>query len=575
MKGVWWDPVAVHRLLLDLTVQRSRFRIGRTCRRMASPRQLAANTLAVIFFGIYLLNGALILATREPADPGRLQLWLSGGMVLYVIYHSVRCGWSAQIADLALTPAEQLWLGGAPLQRSSLAVYHLSNLVIATFLKTILLGIVLWRDVPHCELLLLGVFTSLLLLELVRMIIERSVAGLDESGRRWFRLAVTSVAAATVLHVLTRLLATTPWGAPTWQYLLNSFRCLGATAASAPVQWLALPWIPAAELAVAPHYNATTALQLLVTVSLVPLTVMVLIAVDDRVRGRQQEHERKRLHQWRAAGTVRPERSPHASLSSHLSRRLGGEEPMIERLDRRLPNPCVDCLAIMGRQWVSVRRYAGTIAVSFAVPALLALSPLITGGDRGQWFYVVGGVALCTVLLAPPALKLDFRRDLRRMLLLRAIPVRPLAMVIGQLALPVLITVLFQTATMAVAATVTRPGWWQFGLWSGMLSALAVFTFAGENALFLAYPHHERNEGISVLLRTKLTFLGKATVIGGALGLLLVWATFCHHQLPAALAVPALVTGAITVTWTAAAVALTMAAWCWQRFDIAEDIPPQ
>ena len=74
-------------------------------------------------------------------------------------------------------------------------------------------------------------------------------------------------------------------------------------------------------------------------------------------------------------------------------------------------------------------------------------------------------------------------------------------MVAGQLTLPVFITLVFQWSTIFIAAVVTRPGWSQVILWTGVLNALAVFTFAMENALFLAYPHHERAEGIGMMIR--------------------------------------------------------------------------
>ena len=79
--------------------------------------------------------------------------------------------------------------------------------------------------------------------------------------------------------------------------------------------------------------------------------------------------------------------------------------------------------------------------------------------------------------------------------------------------MPVAITWTYQWVTLMIAAWVTCPGWSQVLMWTGLLNALAVFTFAVENALFLAFPHHERAEGIAMMVRAKLTFLGKATVI--------------------------------------------------------------
>jgi hypothetical protein len=161
------------------------------------------------------------------------------------------------------------------------------------------------------------------------------------------------------------------------------------------------------------------------------------------------------------------------------------------------------------------------------------------------------------------------------MLLLRSLPINPASMVLGQLALPVGITWIYQCLTVVIAAAVTQPGWSQLWLWIGMLWALAVFTFAAENALFLAYPHHERSEGIAMMIRAKLTFLGKATVIAMALGLLVIWSVCCRTYLPHSLANPTFVTGAIAATWGLAGAAIVAATSCWRRFDLACDTPPE
>ena len=128
------------------------------------------------------------------------------------------------------------------------------------------------------------------------------------------------------------------------------------------------------------------------------------------------------------------------------------------------------------------------------------------------------------------------------------LPIKPMSMVLGQLALPIAITWIYQWITIAIAAAVTQPGWTQLVLWTGMLNALAVFTFAAENALFLAYPHHQGSEGVAMMVRAKLTFLGKATVIAIAVGLLVAWATICRYWFPDPLVDPMLVIGAVAAT---------------------------
>jgi uncharacterized membrane protein len=102
-----------------------------------------------------------------------------------------------------------------------------------------------------------------------------------------------------------------------------------------------------------------------------------------------------------------------------------------------------------------------------------------------------------------------------------------------------------------------------------------VFTFAAENALFLAYPHHEHAQGFAMVVRANVMFLGKATLIAMAVGLLLVWVSVCQIICNEATSVPVYVGGAILGTWAMAAVAVAITAWCWQRFDICHDLPPE
>lgn len=565
MNRVAWDRPETHRMLVGLTLCRARFRVSRVVRRLRSPRRLVATSLAILCFLFYLVNGVFVFSNRAPADPDRLRLWLSGGMVLYALYHAVRCAWSRKIVDLEMSGAERLWLGGGPIHRSTLAVYHLNNVVVAALLKTFLLVVLLARDAEYASLLFVGVLVSLLLLETVRLIIERGVAGMEGRGKRFARGATATVAGAVVTWILIRVASETPSGAPGWAYLINGFHAVGTLAATDSVQFFALPWLPAATLAVSESITAMTAASLGVSVALVPLSVIALVHVD-RWSGRARERwERDRL---RTRVDDRPSNAPRRANVRVVDRVVASA------LDR-LPSRWSGAGALFARQVANVRRYAGTVLFSFAVPMALSLSPLATGQISQRWFFVVGGIAMCTMLLAPPALRIDFRRDLKRMLLLRSLPIRPLPMAAGQLTLPILITIAFQVATISIAWWVVRPATSQVVLWSGMLAALAVFTFALENALFLAYPHHERTEGVAMMVRAKLTFLGKVVLIAFSVAMLLSWATICGRYLSDRWATGAFVAGSLAGTWAMAIAGVAAVAWCWSRFDVAHDIPPE
>ncbi|MDV6029048.1 MAG: hypothetical protein F9B45_02850 [Phycisphaera sp. RhM] len=555
-----------HKHLIWLTLRRSLFRLQRAANRMRSPRRIVASAIAVIFLCAYVLNGFLILASRRTADPESLRLWLSGGMVLYLIYHAVRCVWTDKQVDMEYTAAENLWLGGAPLKRSTVAAYKVNTVFFSALLKTFFLVVALAPDVRHAGLLATGVFAALVLLETVRMIWQRFVSGLSRRHLVGARIALSAIALATIIQFFGQLVAITPAGSLPGVYVLNSFRAIGQIASCDAVQWLAIGWRPAALLATTVDITTHTAVQMLASVMLVPFAILALVRVDAWAGRSILAREQARL---RLGDFHLPASSRGNATGTHC------DETLADRIEAILPRRMGESVALVWRQALSIRRYYGTILFSFLVPTLLCLSPLLTGRVGNQWAFVVAGIALSTMLLAPPALRLDFRRDLKRMLLLRSLPLRPIHAVLGQLTLPILITVGFQWTTLGIAAAVAGPGWPQIIGWGGMLSALAVFTFATENALFLAYPHHENAQGFGMVVRANVMFLGKATLIAAAVGALLVWVSICKSVFSDPLSVPAYVFGAVAGTWLLAVSAILVTAWCWNRFDISADLPPE
>ena len=558
------DSPIVFKHLFDLTVARAKFRGKRLIQRLRSPRRMLATLFAVIFFGGYVMNAIFILSARDAADPQRLSYWLSGGMVIYILYHIVRCAWTSKVADLQLTDAEQNLLGGAPIPRSALAIYHINNVLMTSAIKTFLLVMVIIFDVPRTEFLVLGVFSSIILLETLRLAIDRWSAGLSDFAKTQMKFGITAIVGALAFQVFARLAESTPLGSPMMAYIKNGFSAIGDTASCSVIQYLAIPWHCPSQLSIAESYSVTSFYYLSITLVSIPLAIFAFLKADQWASGCRLSREKARFEAGKFSRSG-PEQAPG-------DRALCAEASLSDRLFGWMPH---EVAALISRQAVSIRRYRMNILFSFLIPLVLCLSPLLTGRANMQWFFVIGGVALCTILLAPPALKLDFRRDLRRILLLRGMPIKPLSMVIGQLALPILITLCFQWVTLLVAALVIQTSFLELLLWTGLMNALAVFAFAMENALFLAYPHHEHSEGIAMLVRAKLTFLGKGAVIGLSTAMLFAWAIACKSLFSGVWIVVMLIVGSLAAAWTIALIAIAATAWCWKRFDLAYDVPPQ
>ncbi|MEM6691091.1 MAG: hypothetical protein AAF664_16805, partial [Planctomycetota bacterium] len=204
---------------------------------------------------------------------------------------------------------------------------------------------------------------------------------------------------------------------------------------------------------------------------------------------------------------------------------------------------------------------------TFAIPAILCLSPLIIGDLEHPWIFVVGGIAMCTALVAPASLRIDFRRDLNRTMFLRSFPASPTAVALGQIAWPTIVTIIFQTTVLVPAALLLDVPPHDALIWWIMLACLSIIVFALENAFFLCFPHHVRDQGISVIVRTKLVFFVKTAMLLVALSTLAVWS-----QVAKDMGLPTLVAmlGTIMMCIVAASFASWILIFVWARFDVAD-----
>jgi hypothetical protein len=170
------------------------------------------------------------------------------------------------------------------------------------------------------------------------------------------------------------------------------------------------------------------------------------------------------------------------------------------------------------RQWLGVVHYRTTIAIALSVPFMLSCLPAFNS-DNDIWMIanVVGGLVFYSFLLLPTTLKFDFRRDIDRMNILKAMPMKPSAIACGQLLVPVLVTTIFQLTVLAIVAMVNP---YSIALMFAALVILIpinIFIFGLENLIFLLYPYRVNKEGIQVFLRSILTFTAKGLLFGFAL----------------------------------------------------------
>lgn len=579
-----WGNVA---LLFRLAGLRMKARCRSTLHRLASPRRLLASIMTVAFAVIYVWSGVAILSLRAPADPDRLRMWLSGGMVVYAIYHSVKVVWSnragaEQIELGQLTRSEWLWLEGGPVNSTEMILHQVISVLPQTIVKSLMICVVLAVDANQFVLLLAGVSSAMLTLEIVRLAISTAAMTLVGLVRRFLQIAISLIAISLAAQLVLGVLMNVPGDAPVTAYLSATFASLGVVTQGTVVQTLSTPWVAASSLALAEPNSSETVFYGFFTAMSLLGAISVLVSADRWARAKRAARERAVYHDLAVYDDL--------AVYHDLTAKRDGARSSIQNdgqyrvIQANVPGfaakfaiGCFGWIArydqhafdLACRSAKTVSRYAATILISMLIPTVLCLSPLVTGRLHFQWLFVIGGVGLCTCLMAPPALRIDFRRDLKRMLLLKSLPVSSRSIVIGNLSVPIVITWMFQLTVLCVAGCVLSPGLGQFVMWSGMLMALAVFTFAVENSLFLTFPADERAQGIAMVLRTKLMFLGKFALLMACVSSLMLWVTFCRTHLSPAISGLACVSGAVVVTWSIAISAVGVTINCWNRFDIA------
>lgn len=570
--------------LWDLETVRAETRFVRFLERIRSPRNALSTGFAIAFVGLYLLFGMTVLARRDVVDPIRLQAWLSGGMVCYAIFHSIKYAFASPKDNRKtgdpMSPALSLWIGGGPLPRYMVAFHEVVALIPATAIKTCLLSVVLFRDVPSITCLWIGVFAALFTLEWIRRLASLVIDALNCREKKLIRFAAGLVAIALVTQIGMLAWIRTPAGSDPAVYLGSTIGELAQYAMSEPVQWLAFALQPASHLAVLQPFEFATpifpsgwlvvhgVILLFATFGSLASIMFAYAKLDQWSLERRHFNEQERLTTWGSANQSKLDRERQTNRSFRWS----DIASMFLRFD-----PGVHAISM--RQWHCVVRYKWNVLISFAIPMALSLSPLLTsdsdfaGQHAKQWIFVIGGIALSTLLLAPPALQIDFRRDLKRMSFLRSFPLSSLSMCAGMLVVPVAITMFFQWSTLAIALVISPLPQSQAIWLAGVLPSLALTTFALENALFLSFPHHVHDQGIAMVIRAKVTFLWKGLVLAIFpllfYGLIALSAAF----VPEPFGMSVVYLSSTFGFWMVALSSVAVCIWAWGRFDPTIDAP--
>ncbi len=529
---------------------------------------MVLSILAAFLAVVWLGQVAAGLLLRAPADPDKLAVWIPMGLLAYAIWHLLKTACRTPSEPFEWTPAEQELLGGAPLRRYDLVAYRLIAIAIAAVAKAACFSLVMLPDLRVWLAGFIGMLLALFFVDLVRIALEIIAYGMSRQEFLRFRIAVLGSATLCFGYVLVNALplhsgmteGELPTSLAIGMRIVNRLLDLRNTGLGALAE---TPFNGFSNVILVPEFSLTLIANLLLAIALVITLAGSVAWLDQFFQQRRVTMERIAFKQLR----------PLASRSSRTARK--GEYAV------HVPPRLQGAGSLAWRQALGAIHYRTSLCVAMIVPGILACTTLFTPHHgRLMLIQLVGGLIFYSFLLLPTAFKFDFRRDVDRLAVLKALPVSPIAVTLGQLAVPVLLCTLFQLLVLLVAIVI-RPYHVGF-LFMAMLVMVPtnILIFALENLIFLLYPYRLNQEGLGVFFRSILTFTGKGVLFAVGLVIALAWAFAARYitaqLLPASLPAAGgiiFIAGICGLIATAAAGTTALLAGVYRRFDPSQDTP--
>jgi hypothetical protein len=537
-------------------------RLGRNVRTVKGA--LLAGVGVLLFFGCVFSWLVSQFMLPDYPDAGRRleQIRQSGPLALLALCVLHLLSSSAEKAVIPFTPAEVDFLFAGPFSRRQLLAYKLivrffSTLASAAFCL-LGFGYLQIRSVP-ASARYLGLVLALAFVQLFTIVLGFLASAIGvRAYNRVRKLILVLIVAAVVVAVLQGgdAFGDDPGGTMERLQQLPAIQVV-----LEPVRWFVLAFT--AER-LWPDFVQWALLGLAVNIAL----VLLVFALDaNYLEGAAAASERlyAQLQRARTGGA--------AAVMLNAGGKTGFSLPSLPRWGGVGP--------VAWRQLVAVPRSQVSVLLLILVGPLLLL-PLLPGfrsalNNRPEVAIVLASQILFLTIFLSFLVTFDFRGDVDRIDVLKALPIAPVALVIGQLVTPVLIVSCIQGLGLGICAATTGRAAIRhsFVVAIPFVVPFNFLQFGLDNFLFLLFPARTRGApagDFQALGRQFVVSLAKMIVLGMATGTAALAALPIYWLAGQRLA-PALVTAWLVLAGFAAGMVplLTVA---FRRFDVAHDTPP-
>jgi hypothetical protein len=538
----------IHPALSQLMRLQFRGALRRTGRAMRTPKgavfAIIGGAVLVVWLGSVL--GSVLMGTRT--DPAKVRALAPVVLLLLCVANLFGGGGEKAIA---FTPGEINFLFPGPFTRRELLLYKLAKTVAATVAFAGFMSLVLLPHAGGYVAAFVGAFLGVLFTHLLALTVVMTGQAVGERAyTRGRRLALLLLGVAVAFAVAPAVAAASRAGAAEFVSSLQN---------STAAQVLLAPFTVFTRVftarAIFPDLLLWASAAAAIDVALLVL-VLRLDADYLEAAAAASRRVRERLERMRSATRVSPA----------AARQPGrGRVPMLPWLGGAGPTAWRQLTTALrvGRSTLVVLLFICVAVVWMTAMGQGHLVALATGGGWATLF-------LSTML------KLDFRSDLDQIAALKAMPLRPTATAVGQLAVPVLLLSVVHLVLLGSAAALTPPArrHWAF---VAMLFVLPfnVLLLAIENAMFLLFPSRAAGTSpgdLGQMGRGVVFFLAKVVALTVACGVSAALGAAAGALAGGSAAVGVGV-GLLAFAATAAA-AMPFVGWAYRHFDPSADTPP-
>ncbi|MGI9328429.1 MAG: putative ABC exporter domain-containing protein [Pseudomonadales bacterium] len=454
--------------------------------------------------------------------------WLPMGLLILAIYSAL----TTSAPPLYYSRAERMLLFPAPIPRNQLITFKFIQFAAGAALSAFVIALI----TVNTTLVLfttIGLFITLIFAQLLTVCISliTEATRKTKDHRHRFR----------AMMLLLLVAALCAYG---WQLVPGTLTVTQLIATDPVIQFLLLPFKPFAHLMTANSWNQLIG-WLALTLSINAFLLYVAMMLEQRAE--------------------------HSAVNAPLLPIDTGSSDLFYRLRFSLADTgtgfASTAATIAWRQWRAVCSHAPRrlwlLATFMAVSGPFIITPQMSAASLPRY----GLLFAIAVFIVPRAMAYDFRNDGQHLSFLRTLPARPIAIVFGQLIVPIAIASLLLWLLMASAAVhLSSAQRLSLAVAAAFVPLLNFVVFASENLFFLLFPRGHKPFG-----RMDFDFMGRmlAELLLKQLALLLVItgtvlvAFFCNqHWWPTA-------TGFLWVSWFAAAIIsvnlLPVLGWAFQR----------